>query len=71
MTRKEYNRQLGERIRYLRTRMGLTQSLLVKAFNSTAPHCLQTTVKDVSKYEKGINVIPGDKLRKLQSIIGS
>ena len=55
-----YKNQIAEDIKRVRAALGLTQEGLAEAFNAIDDG-LKTSRLDILKYEKGINIPPGDK----------
>jgi transcriptional regulator with XRE-family HTH domain len=58
----------AEVIYRLRHTLDLTQTELAIQYNECAPLELQTTRQDISRYETGRTIPPGDKLLKFLSL---
>jgi transcriptional regulator with XRE-family HTH domain len=65
MTR--YKTQIAEDIKRVRASLGLTQEAFAEAFN-TIDDGLKTSRLDILKYEKAINIPPGDKYVKIMNM---
>ena len=62
-----YKNQIAEDIKRIRAALGLTQEGLAEAFNAIDDG-LKTSRLDILKYEKGINIPPGDKYIKIMNM---
>ena len=62
-----YKNQISEDIKRVRASLGLTQEGLAEAFNAIDDG-LKTSRLDILKYEKGINIPPGDKYVKIMNM---
>ena len=62
-----YKNQIAEDIKRIRAALGLTQEGLAEAFNAIDDG-LKTSRLDILKYEKGINIPPGDKYVKIMNM---
>ena len=62
-----YKNQIAEDIKQVRASLGLTQEAFAEAFNAIDDG-LTTSRLDILKYEKGINIPPGDKYVKIMNM---
>ena len=65
----KYKNQIAENIKQVRTSLGLTQEAFAEAFNAIDDG-LKTSRLGILKYEKGINIPPGDKYVKIMNMGG-
>ena len=63
----KYKTQIAEDIKQVRASLGLTQEAFAEAFNAINDG-LTTSRLDILKYEKGINIPPGDKYVKIMNM---
>ena len=62
-----YKTQIADDIKRVRASLGLTQEAFAEAFNAIDDG-LTTSRLDILKYEKGINIPPGDKYVKIMNM---
>ena len=63
----KYKNQIAEDIKRVRASLGLTQEAFAEAFNAKEDG-IKTSRLDILKYEKAINIPPGDKYVKIMNM---
>ena len=63
----KYKNQIAEDIKRVRASLGMTQEAFAEAFNAIDDG-LTTSRLDILKYEKAINIPPGDKYVKIMNM---